>query len=46
MGFLNDILQRPENERPFLLVAVGYPAAGARVPALPRKDPVESVEFV
>lgn len=37
MGFLNDILGRPSNERPFLLLVVGYPAADARVPALGKK---------
>src|SRR5688500_15507593 len=29
MGFLKEILSRPENERPFLIVAVGYPAPDA-----------------
>ncbi len=37
MQFLQDILGRPENERPFLLLPVGYPAEGARVPLLRRK---------
>jgi nitroreductase len=37
MGFLARILGRPVNERPFLLLPVGYPAAGARVPRLVRK---------
>jgi iodotyrosine deiodinase len=46
MRFLNRILRRPENERPFLLVAVGYPAHGAQVPALPRKPTSETVDFV
>lgn len=46
MGFLNRILGRPANERPFLLVAVGYPAHGAQVPALPRKPLDEIVDFV
>ena len=32
MGFLREILDRPENERPFLLLPVGYPAADARCP--------------
>ena len=32
MGFLREILKRPENERPFLLLPVGYPAADAEVP--------------
>ena len=37
MGFLSKILGRPENERPFILIPVGYPAAGAEVPDLERK---------
>lgn len=37
MGFLNDILGRPRNERPFLLLVVGYPAENAHVPAIARK---------
>jgi len=37
MGFLNQILERPSNERPFLLLVVGYPEANARVPDIPRK---------
>jgi nitroreductase len=32
-GALNEILRRPLNERPFLLLAVGYPAEDAKVPA-------------
>jgi len=38
MKFLADILQRPENERAFLLIPVGHPANGAAVPDLKRKD--------
>lgn len=37
MGFLGQILGRPDNEKPFLLIPVGYPAAVARVPAIERK---------
>ncbi len=39
MKFLVDVLSRPDNERPFLLIPVGYPAENARVPkkALSRK---------
>ena len=37
MGFLNEILERPKNERPYLLLVVGHPAAGARVPDIQRK---------
>lgn len=42
MGFLREILDRPENERPFLIIPVGYPAAGAEVPVLERK-PLDQV---
>jgi iodotyrosine deiodinase len=38
MAFLNEILDRPENERPFLLLVVGYPAEDARVPNISRKS--------
>lgn len=37
MGFLGQILSRPANERPFLLIPVGYPAEGAEVPVLTKK---------
>ncbi len=37
MGFLNEILGRPQNERPFLLLVLGYPADGAVVPDIERK---------
>jgi len=37
MNFLQEILERPENERPFLLLPVGYPAPDAQVPDLVRK---------
>jgi hypothetical protein len=38
MGFLNEILERPRNERPFLLLVVGYPDQDARVPDIQRKE--------
>lgn len=37
MNFLSKILNRPENERPFLLIPVGYPADVCYVPKLKRK---------
>lgn len=37
MGFLARILNRPPNEKPFLLIPVGLPAEGAEVPAIPKK---------
>jgi iodotyrosine deiodinase len=42
MGFLRDILRRPANERPYLLIPVGHPAHDARVPDLSKK-PVDDV---
>jgi iodotyrosine deiodinase len=38
MAFLNRILARPENEKPFILFPVGYPADGAVVPDIGRKS--------
>ena len=38
MRFLNKILQRPEQERPFLLLVVGYPEKDAKVPDIQRKS--------
>jgi nitroreductase len=37
MGFLREILGRPVNERPYVLIPVGYPADGCTVPDLERK---------
>lgn len=36
MAFLNKLMGRPDNERPFLLLVAGYPAEGCRVPAISR----------
>jgi nitroreductase len=41
MGFLAGILGRPANEKPFLIVPVGYPAADAMVPDIDRKPLTE-----
>ena len=38
MGFLSKILDRPRNEKPFLLIPVGYPASNAVVPAITKKS--------
>jgi nitroreductase len=46
MGFLTEILDRPENERPFLEIPVGYPAADAEVPSLEKKQLDEIAVFV
>jgi len=45
MGFLREILGRPKNERPYLLIPVGYPARDARVPDIGRK-PLAEVRLV
>jgi iodotyrosine deiodinase len=37
MGFLTKLLNRLANERPFLLIPVGYPAANAMTPAAARE---------
>jgi iodotyrosine deiodinase len=46
MGFLNEILGRPEQERPFLLLVAGYPAAGATVPDIRKKELHEIATFL
>ena len=38
MNFLTKILNRPENEKPFLLIPVGYPAETCWVPDIKRKE--------
>ena len=38
MGFLNEVLDRPKSERPFLLLVTGYPAEDASVPDISRKE--------
>lgn len=46
MDFLNQILQRPDNERPFLLLVTGYPAAQAQVPVISKKPLSEIATFL
>jgi iodotyrosine deiodinase len=48
MGFLKKILGRPDNERPFVLIPVGYPAGGAEIPefALSEKPLVEISDWI
>ena len=45
MNFLQKLLNRPANERPFLLIPVGYPAENAEVPVLERKKLDEVTVF-
>ncbi|MBW1695227.1 MAG: nitroreductase family protein [Deltaproteobacteria bacterium] len=46
MGFLNRILSRPKNERPFLILVVGYPSADAVVPDITKKPFNEVAVFI
>ena len=46
MGFLSQILNRPKNEKPYLLIPVGYPADGAKVPNITKKALDEVMEVV
>ncbi|MCB0009479.1 MAG: hypothetical protein KDE04_23600, partial [Anaerolineales bacterium] len=48
MGFLNQILDRPKNERPFILLVVGYPAEDCQVPlkAMDKKPLEKFVSFL
>jgi nitroreductase len=46
MNFLNEILNRPKNERPFLLLVVGYPAKDAKVPDIQKKSLKEIASFI
>jgi iodotyrosine deiodinase len=46
MGFLNEILDRPDNERPFLLLVVGHPAPDTRVPNVARKSLSQIATFI
>ena len=44
MGFLREILGRPKNEKPFLLVPVGFPVEGCRVPDIAKK-PLDEIRI-
>jgi iodotyrosine deiodinase len=48
MGFLNKVLKRPSNERPMILLVVGYPAENAQVPihAMQKKSLAEFATFI
>ncbi len=46
MGFLNEILGRPVNERPYLILVVGYPKEGTRVPQITKKSLDEMATFL
>jgi nitroreductase len=46
MGFLNEVMNRPDNEKPFLLLVVGYPADGVEVPDIKKKSLNEISSFI
>jgi len=46
MNFLNEVLGRPKNEKPFLLLVVGYPAKDAKVPDIQKKKLEEIASFI
>ncbi|MEJ2127948.1 MAG: nitroreductase family protein [Woeseiaceae bacterium] len=46
MKFLNEILDRPKSERPFLLLVAGYPADDAEVPDITRKPLEDFTSFI
>jgi len=46
MGFLNDILHIPPDEKPLLILVVGYPAEDAQVPEIKKKTLEEIATFV
>ena len=46
MAFLNKILKRSANERPFLVLVIGYPAEGTRVPDISKKSLDEIATFI
>jgi len=46
MGFLNNILNIPSDEKPFLLLVTGFPAEGAEVPTITKKSLKEIATFI
>jgi len=46
MGFLNQILSRPSDERPFLILVVGYPAKDTVLPKIHKKSLPDIAEFI
>lgn len=45
MGFLRDLLGRPVNEKPYLLIPVGYPAKDCKVPDIPKKPLEQALQW-
>jgi len=45
MGFLRKILNRPDNEKPYLLIPIGYPASDCQVPDIPKKPLAQAIQW-
>ena len=45
MKFLRELLGRPANEKPYLLMPIGYPAADCVVPDLPKKPLKDALQW-
>ena len=46
IGFLNQILNRPANERPFMILVVGYPSKNIMIPMISKKKFAEIAQFI
>lgn len=46
MGFLNTLLERPDNEKPYILLVVGYPKEGCMVPNIRKKPLADIASFL
>lgn len=46
MGFLNQLCERPENEKPYILLVVGYPAEHCMIPNIRKKPLSEIASFL
>lgn len=46
MNFLNQLLDRPMHEKPYILLVVGYPAEGCMVPNISKKTLAEMASFI
>lgn len=46
MNFLNEILNRPENEKPYLILVVGYPRVDTQVPRISKKSLEQIASFL
>ena len=45
MNFLSKLLKRPENEKPYLLIPIGYPADKVMVPDIKRKEKEQVIVY-